>query len=625
MKLKITRPLNFGLIVALLLFLVTWRVCGWGDENFVRSFIVNFGYWLTLILLGVFVASLVFAVRSFFRPNDQANAQVMQIVRQHWLALLMVVVISAMMHSNGEHRFRTQNDEFGLLATSQMAHKYKTLALPHRMFYFNNQAVYIGHHTDIRLPLFAVSASLIHDLSGYRSANMFILNGLLTPVFLLLLYALAYRVSHSRQLGALALLLAFSVPLLSQVATSGGYDLLNVTLIVGLALVALSYAKNATAEKQTLLIYAGLLLAFCRYESVLYLIVPAFLIGRNWLKQQKIELRLIDALSPIFLALPICYNLYYTRKDSFTAPKIGEEVLEFFGVKYLPGNFGEAIDYFFFDPIISSTSVLVATFGLISVVYLFAHILTHFRKGVLSTFVISFTPVILVVFSILMLVLVNYWGQLTDYQAVRFALPVFVGLIPIIIWCIHHNKLNGRKCMFFWLGLSGFYCMAFSIPSQVQQHTSNSMIPSFGREFVTQFAREHGTQSTLFISQATLGLIAHGIPAVPPDFADANPDRIIAGYHYGHYDFIFTDHIITFDRNSETFVVNTSLGSLGEDYRLESVQFKRYAPLLKFHIARVVAIRNSKGEWIDLNERPTPVFEADVEDSVSLELFKKLP
>lgn len=624
MRFKIPHPIYLSALLGLLVTLASWRLFGCGGAEFASSVIVRVGYWFVVGLSAVAAFSLYCCARQVLQSRGWFQGMFLQIVQRHTAALVLIGVLSTMLHMHEPHRFRTMNDEYALLSTSQMAHEYKTVAIPSRMVYFDNQPVYIGQVSDVRLSLYPVWVSFLHDLTGYRPANAFVLNVLLTPLFLGLLYALANLVGGSRRLGVLAVLLAYSVPLLAQVATSGGYDLLNITLIMALALVAFAYVKNATPEKQTLLIYSGLTLGYCRYESILYLTVVTFLVGRNWLQHREVKLRLRDALSPVFLVLPICYNLYYTGLDSYQVPT-GGEAGAFFSPKYFFGNLGEAVDYFFFHPVLNSSSLLVALLGLVAVVYFFAYLFTNLVKGTVSLFIVSYAPIICVVLSVLTLILFNYWGQLTDYQAVRFALPVFVGAIPLIVWFLKHNQLNGYGWLVLWLGLSVFYCVGWAIPAQVQHHTTNSMIPSFFREYSIDFAVKHGDERTLFISKAALGFIAHDRPAMTVTFADANPDRIIDGYHYGHYDSIFTDQILTYDRTLKAFTVNTSLGALGDDYKVETVQVKRYAPVMTFRIARVVAIRNSAGEWIDLKERPAPEFKTDIDKPLSLELFKHIP
>lgn len=625
MRLRFVNLIQFSLLSGLLFLVLIWRIMRWGDSTFSNDLIVQFGYWFTFVLIGVFSYKIGAVVLRHCQSSQDTRAVIAASLLRHRFPILLILLLTAVIHSHEPHRLRTMNDEYAFLSTSQMAHSYKTVAIPSRMIYFDNQPLYVGANADIRLPLFPVLVSFIHDVTGYRVSNVFVANFMLTGVFLSLIYCLVLSVANSRRLGCLALLLIFSIPLLAQVATSGGYDLLNVTLITALALIALNYERDPTHDKQTLLIYAALLLAFCRYESILYLGVVAFLVGRNWLRQRELRLRLLDALSPVFLMIPIAYNLYYTGQEAFKAPQIGGEVLNFFSIKYFPSNMGEAVSYFFLDPTTSSTSALVSILGLVSCAYLMAFVVTKAGKEKASSFSVAYSPIVLVILTIMSLVMCNYWGQLTDYQAVRFALPVLTGVVPVIIWFIHHNKLHSRQWMIFWFGVSGFYSLAFSLPAQAQHHTTNSMIPSFGREFMLDYSLKHGNERTVFLSKASLGIIAHGRPSISLAFADANPDRIIEGFQYGHYDSIFTDNILSYDRELAGFVVNTSIGALSDDYRLETVETKRYSALLTFRIAKVVAIRNSSGEWVDVLTRPGPQFKTDPDKSVLLELLKKVP
>jgi hypothetical protein len=624
MKLKIIHRINFSVLLGILLLVISWRLFARNSGELASRVIVTCGYWFVLALLVLIVAVLCHFIRRF-NVKQFLIVQVPAVLRRHVLGLCIIAVLTVVMHSSEPHRFRTMNDEYALIATSKMAHECKTLAVPGRMLYYNNQPVYIGNYSDIRLPLFSVLVSFIHDISGYRASNLFIMNFALTVICLALLYFLSVWITSSKALGLLAVAFAFSVPLLAQVATSGGYDLLNVTLIFLFAFTAYSYVQSATSEHQTFLIYSGLLLAYCRYESILYLAVVAFLVGRNWWITREVRLSFIDAISPVFLVLPICYNLYYTNLESYTSPKIDGRAYQFFDSEYFKGNVGEAISYFFGNPITSSTSVLIAILGLVSVVYLFAYILTNCRKKEMSRFVVSYAPICLVILSILTLIMFNYWGQLTDYQAVRFALPVMLGLIPVIIWFIWHNKLFRPIHLTLWGGATFIYCLGFSIPAQTQHYTTNSMIPSFFREFVLDYAKRNGSPRTLFISKAALGLISEGIPSVPFKFANKHPDRLIDGYHYGHYDVIYTEQILTYDRSLSEFTENPSLGSIGDRYKLETVELNRFSPMLSFRLARVVAICNRNGEWVDLLEPPEMKFLSPLDESVSMELFRSIP
>ena len=55
-------------------------------------------------------------------------------------------------------------------------------------------------------------------------------------------------------------------------ANSGGFDLLNLVMLLGTALAAYSYLRAPNAQRMNTLILMGILLAQSRYESVLYVL-----------------------------------------------------------------------------------------------------------------------------------------------------------------------------------------------------------------------------------------------------------------------------------------------------------------------------------------------------------------
>src|ERR1019366_5861835 len=120
--------------------------------------------------------------------------------------------------------------------------------------------------------LFPLLVSVLHDVTGYRVANVFELNFLLTPFVLLGGYLLAHKLG-GRLAGYVAAGLLATFPLLAQNATSGGYDVLNMALGSALMLVTLAYFQSMERSRGPLMnlsLALALLLAATRAESVLY-------------------------------------------------------------------------------------------------------------------------------------------------------------------------------------------------------------------------------------------------------------------------------------------------------------------------------------------------------------------
>jgi hypothetical protein len=586
---------KISLLGACLILIAGLRLFGADSGELARYFIVNYGYQFIFCLFGCFLWVAWQSFRQFSAAENGTKNMLWSAISGFKGVIVLIFLLACIVHLHEPHRLRTLLDEYVLLATSQIAHLQKNLAYAHLMVYVDNTPTYFGQILDFRLPLFPFLLSLLHDLSGYRVSNLFIFNGLLTGLFFSLLYGFIRDAFGSTKLGILALLLAFSVPLLAQVATSGGYDLFNACLILGLSWVAFRFWNNPNSQNQTLLVYLGLLLGSTRYESILYLAAVAIIVGVSWIKKKKIELSWWDCISPVFLVLPVAYNIYYVNRDDFNQPTGAPE--GFFNWYYFQDNMSEAIYYFFANPGTSSTSVLVAGLGILSLVYMGVRSILRRRDLFKDSFVAAYAPILGVAGTVICLVFCNYWGQLTDYQAVRFALPVFVVAIPLSIWFIQSNGLDRGPALNTWIIFSIIYCIAFSLPAQSLHKTTKSMSPSYLHEYFLDFAKKLDRKEALFISTGSMGFIAHGFPAVTLNFANANPDRILDGYRRGQYKNIYAIVTAPFEPKSQKLVYYKNGQVVSEDFRFKPIDSKQFSDSLIFVICRITEIRGDDGVW----------------------------
>ena len=211
---RIADPSRFACLTVLLLSLALLRFGGWVDGPTASRLIISAGYPMVVILVAVFVWAGFRAFRAgetFRRLSTPFDPHAFWIAfKPHWAGLGLVILLSAVLHMHEPTQWRTQNDEFAILSTSQMAHHERTLAIPSRFYYLENKPFFIGAQSDIRLPLFAVLCSFLHDLTGYRPGNTFLLNQVFTPP-LFPPYFIFWGLSASTRvfLGILACLLAF--------------------------------------------------------------------------------------------------------------------------------------------------------------------------------------------------------------------------------------------------------------------------------------------------------------------------------------------------------------------------------------------------------------------------------
>ncbi|MGB3969292.1 MAG: hypothetical protein WBO45_21340, partial [Planctomycetota bacterium] len=185
-------------------------------------------------------------------------------------------------------RMRMQFDETSLVGSSQTMHEERAAlltagAVPHR-----GELVRLEKTVDKRPPLFPFLVSLVHDVSGERPANAFVLNGALLATALLLAFAAARSFG-----GPVAGVAAFAAPLLllsvgltGVVATSAGSELLAGVLLFASVLAAIDFVRAADPVRWSALLGLTLLLAAARQESLfaggLVLALAAWLARGRW-------------------------------------------------------------------------------------------------------------------------------------------------------------------------------------------------------------------------------------------------------------------------------------------------------------------------------------------------------
>src|SRR4029077_9326301 len=142
----------------------------------------------------------------------------------------------------------------------------------------------------------------LHDATGFRLANAFVLNGCLTVILLWLVHWFSARFA-GRKAAAVALFLMATLPLLGETATSAAMDLLNLTMLALAASTAALYLEVPGPDRLSLLVLSTILLAQSRYESLLYVVCSAGVIVLGWFRIRRVVLSWLAVLSP-FLLVP---------------------------------------------------------------------------------------------------------------------------------------------------------------------------------------------------------------------------------------------------------------------------------------------------------------------------------
>jgi len=382
------------------------------------------GYWLIL------TAAALLGWNLFQRGKVHAGAVWLR--RRGWMApAVYILVCSAIILKLQPDGYKIVMDEPALAATALQMHQEKEILTPARGYEISGFFYLLGGYVDKRPYLFAFCTSLLHDLTGYRPFQTVILNTLLTPVFLGLMFVVG-RLLARQWGGYLAVSLIATVPLVAMNANSGGFDLLNLVMLLGTALAAYSYLRAPNAQRMNTLILMGILLAQSRYESVLYVAAVGLVVGVGWWHKQEIELTWVAILAPLLLiSFPLLRSIMDANAGFW---QLEAGVDSPFSVDFVAPNLASAASYFFANNLNQPNSLLVSVLFTLSLVIL--PILLFKRRLRLrlddpSTVVsLVFAAGIVVNFALLM---AYHWGRIDDIQATRLGLPFILLQVFLII------------------------------------------------------------------------------------------------------------------------------------------------------------------------------------------------
>ena len=320
--------------------------------------IIYGGYWVMLVFTALFVWTGWKIIR-----DDWQGWPAMRAARRWPVVLVAVCGVVLLVHET--YGFKILMDEVMLLGTSMSMHFEKMALVPMRGHDITGAFEVLGGELDKR-PLFQpFLVSLLHDLTGYRPENVFALNTALTFVLLGLAYRAGSRIAGPGA-GAVLVLLLTSLPLLAQNATGGGFEVLNLVMILATLLLGMRYAQKRDDHSLDGLILAAVLLAETRYESVLFLLPVGLLIGWVWWQEGRLQLTWIVILGPLLLVPYALHNRVFSVHTSSweLASQPGYE--HPFALSYLPDNLAHALNFFFSTTGEHSNSLVLAALGFVA-------------------------------------------------------------------------------------------------------------------------------------------------------------------------------------------------------------------------------------------------------------------
>jgi hypothetical protein len=543
------------------------------------------GYWVMLAAFTLFAAAVWRLARRGWATWQPGRADAG--------ALALVLACSMLWSAHEKHGFKILADEELLLGTSMGIHYDREVGYPARASDATGPLLLSVKIVDKRPFFFPFVVSLVHDFTGYRPTNPFWVNTVLGAVFLGLIYLLGWQLARSRWAGALLVLLFAGLPLAAQQSAGGGFELLNLVMILAVLLAARRYAREPDGDALEALCLGAVLLALTRYESVVFIFPVAALVLWGWSRADRVLLTWPIVVAPVFLLPYVLQNRVFAANPATWELGSIKGADQVFALHYVPDNLGHALAFFFSTDGYQANSIYFAALGLVALPFLLLLTIRTLRQSgdaATNAADVGSAFVVLGLFGIAALLMTYFWGQFDHPVIRRLSLPVHL-LFGIAIVTVGASVL--RSVRGWQLAVAGaLAALVFqALPMMAQRAYEWDYTPGIEMAWRAEFLKKFPQRDYLFIDQDSTFWITQRMPATPIKQAAERKEGL--AYHLRNHSF---SAIYVFQR----FTVNPDTGALtidaaddvGSDFELEPVLEKRIATLHLARISRVTAIRD---------------------------------
>ncbi len=280
----------------LLLALLTLLVVSVAERRYAEPLFIHTTYYFLLVTVACWAAAYLYSARGV-RPADIARW-----IRDNKIGIAIALAVTLIAGLAVEPALRVLADEANLLGTSRSLFFRKTATFTTTGKYYYDNFWDAGVVIDRRPSLFPFMVSLIHVVRGYRYSNVFLLNLLVLPVFVLVSYRLA-KTLGGELVGALAAVLVAAHPITLISLRSGGFDFFAAFFSLLVIKSFLEHSREPSAERLAVLWLNLCMFAEIRYETALFLppVVGALLVFRLVRWEYLRRYGLLYALTPAYL------------------------------------------------------------------------------------------------------------------------------------------------------------------------------------------------------------------------------------------------------------------------------------------------------------------------------------
>lgn len=479
-----------------------------------RSLLRFGGYYVILVTFALWLLALARAWRS---RADRTPVPRRELAAAGGAIALFVVM--ALTHESW--RSKILYDEYVLQSTAYNLHFFRDNSAIVRGYEIGGVFLSLDSYVDKRPGFFPFMVSLVHDVTGYRPANAFVLNAALFALTLALVYWIGRQLNGWRG-GLLAVAALGSLPLLAQNATGAGMELLNFGMLVLAIILGAAWLRQPDETRLSAFVLGIVLLVQSRYESAIYVLPAALAIVWGWWRARRLVLSWPTILAPLLL-VPVALQ----QKVVSHSPVMWElrpNQTSRFSLEYLAGNLRDAWAFFMADGLVLANSRAVAVLGGLALLVVAARVVAKRRSWLelpaLPASLLLFGGGILAITALMMF---YYWAAFSDPMASRFALPLYLLLVLALVAAAAWADRRVPASLVGLVALAAF-TLAVSAPKQSYHYYSHMGNDELAWEQRIVAARP-GTPLILS-NKSTLPWMITATPAILIERARAVADRL---------------------------------------------------------------------------------------------------
>ena len=590
---KDRRFILLGLLGLLAFVIARWVVSG--DAAFML--VAQFGYWVILVNFILFG-------RAIWRLGKESWARWVPGKPEIW-GLCLVLITGILWQVHEQRGFKILADEVLLLGTSMDMHFEREATYPVRATDVQGPFQVLQSVLDKRPLFFPFVVSIVHDVTGYRASNPFYVNLGLSFVFLGLIYLLGTKIGGTRWGGVLGVLLFAGLPLMAQQAAGGGFELLNLVMLVAVVWLACRYAEKPDEISAEALALGAVLLAQTRYESAIFILPVIALLIWGWVRVGRMILPWSIWLTPVFLIPYVLQNRQFDSNASlWELAGQGGGATSPFALHYMPDNLGHALAFFFDTSGYQPNSIFFAVLGLVALPLFGIWITRIFRERENRTPVdVVVATMSLGILAVNGLLMIYFWGQFDHPVIRRLSLPLhFLMLLAILV--VIARWIRWRHIWSVTCGAALLALFVQGLPAMAKRAYEKDYTPGVEMAWRTEFLHRFPNRDYLFMDQDSVFWITQQIAATPIKQAQKRKEGLM--YHLRNHSFsamyVFQRYMVDDQTGKLSLDPNDDLGV---GFELEPFWEKRITTLMIGRISRITAI-NDQAETAHATEYAEP-------------------